>query len=161
VHRPWGYHHSCVYIGGGEVVQVSAEPTQMVGALLHGRDHFPTQVQRVSLAQFARGDAPRIGPCGTAPDPQVAIQRALSMVGQPWDYNPLTHNCQHFSSWCVTGVATSPEAESIARAFGEIGRAPANVAGAVEHGVGGAAHGVGQAAGNVAHGIGAAVSHLF
>ena len=113
VHRPLGYSHSGVYVGNGEVVQVAGEPVNLVKALLHGHDTFETVINKVPLAVFAKGDAVTIGPSGTAANPGQAVQRALSQVGKPWLYDALKHNCQHFSSWCITGSETSPQANAI------------------------------------------------
>jgi hypothetical protein len=44
----------------------------------------------------------------------VVIPRALSQVGAHWDFNPLTHNCQHFASEIVCGQEISAEGDLIA-----------------------------------------------
>jgi hypothetical protein len=35
-------------------------------------------------------------------------------VGARWDFNPLTHNCQHFASEIICGREISPEGDLIA-----------------------------------------------
>ena len=43
------------------------------------------------------------------------IARAESMVGDP-KYNFLSDNCQHFASWCFTGIAESYQLRDVGRA---------------------------------------------
>jgi hypothetical protein len=111
VQRPLGYHHAAIYVGNGEVVEVQSEPQDAARELLeHGQ--LLASVQRVPLAAFLKGGALQPGPDAPAFPPDVVVQRAMSRVGEPWPYNPVTHNCQHFASWCVSGSSNSPEAEA-------------------------------------------------
>ena len=144
VHRSLGYHHAGVYVGNGEVVQVHGEPLTVLKGLKHATGTFPVQIDRVPLADFAKGGHVTVGPAGTAHDPQISMERALSKVGSTWDYNVLNHNCQHFASWCITGKEVSPEAQAFERACHAIAHAPADAANGVVHGVQHAIHGIGN-----------------
>jgi hypothetical protein len=70
-------------------------------------------ITRAPLTAFLKGGALQSGPTAPAFDGQTVIDRALAQVGQPWNYNPLSHNCQHWSSWCVSGSSVSSEAEAL------------------------------------------------
>ncbi len=145
VHRSLGYHHAGVYVGNGEVVQVHGEPMDAMKGLKHASVSVPVSIDRVPLAQFAKGGHVQIGPAGTAHDPRVAVERALSKVGSTWEYNVLTHNCQHFASWCITGKEVSPEAQAFERACARVLDAPGEAAREVLHGAENVVHGIGSA----------------
>jgi HRAS-like suppressor 3 len=42
--------------------------------------------------------------------PEV-IERARNQLGDEHDYGLFNWNCQHFATWCVTGVAMSHQAD--------------------------------------------------
>jgi Domain of unknown function (DUF4157)/Lecithin retinol acyltransferase len=118
VKRSLGYHHAGVYVGNNEMVHVFAEPMGAAKALLQGKPIV--NVVRTPIDTFLGGEAvskAEVGPSKDAFAPGETVQRATEHVGQAWDYNPLTHNCQHFSSKTVSGVADSPEADAIENAF--------------------------------------------
>ncbi len=87
--------HSGVYVGNGQVVELSGEGV----------------VQKVSVAEFM--DTP--APVNTAMSVYVSshngvgvgssavAQRALDMVGSWRDYNLILDNCHQFCSGCITG----------------------------------------------------------
>lgn len=150
VHRPLGYHHAGIYVGNGEVVQVHAEPVDVVRAgLRHPGASFPVHIDRVPMADFAKGAEVKLGPDGTAHNPQLAVERALSKVGSTWQYNVLTHNCQHFTSWCITGHAVSQEAQAFENALHKVADLPSQ-----------AGHGIVNGVENLAHGVNNALHHL-
>jgi hypothetical protein len=154
VKRGAGYHHAGVYIGNNEMVHVFAEPMGAARALLHGQPIV--NVVRTPIETFLDGaslSATEIGPSKSTFAPHEIVQRATEHVGQAWDYHPLSHNCQHFSSKTVSGVADSPEADAIERAFHELPEEAEHEASKLGHEAG---HAVEGAAKNAAHAIGGA-----
>jgi hypothetical protein len=109
------YHHAGVYIGNGWVVHVDAWPTTLAWRLLHGAAW--AKVVESSLATFSGGAKVTAGPTPATRSADVVIAEALSWVGRALPYNPVTDNCQHFSSRIVSGVANSPEAEGVMAAW--------------------------------------------
>jgi lecithin:retinol acyltransferase len=60
-------------------------------------------------ADFARGRPTRVvGRGATDADRALAVQRALSRVGER-GYSLIGGNCEHFTTWCATGVAASQQ----------------------------------------------------
>lgn len=45
---------------------------------------------------------------------RYAVERAVSRLGDR-DYHPTQWNCEHFASWCVTGIARSEQIEDLMR----------------------------------------------
>ncbi len=77
------------------------------GTVIHYRK--PSEiVERTSIATFSRGN-----PVYVVEDyeefcfvPDVVVQRAESRLGEN-KYNLLFNNCEHFTSWCKTGISDS------------------------------------------------------
>jgi hypothetical protein len=146
-----GYHHAGVYIGNNEMVHVFAEPMGAARALMQGKPIV--NVVRTPMSTFLGSSgvsAAEVGPSRNAFAPQEAVQRATEHVGEAWDYNPLTHNCQHFSSKTVSGVADSPEADAIENAFLNLPAEAEHAAAAAGHAIEGAAASAGHAMQNAA-----------
>lgn len=155
VHRSLGYHHSGIYVGNGEVVQVHEEPLKAAEQiLLHG--HCTAHIDKVSLHSFSKGNAVTQGPAHPAFSPDVVIQRALSHLGQSWNYNLINHNCQHFSSEVVSGHADSPEEDKFLALMNRVEKPAQGVAGGVDQ----VADKAGQVAQNAGHAIGGLLHHL-
>ncbi len=75
------------------------------GTVIHYRK--PSEVvERTSVETFARGGKVYIRPYAVRYIPDTVIQRAESRVGER-KYNLLFNNCEHFATWCVTGVSDS------------------------------------------------------
>ena len=77
------------------------------GTVIHYRKPSET-VERTTLATFSRGN-----PIYVAEDddgfsyiPDVVVTRAESRLGEQ-KYNLLFNNCEHFVSWCKTGISHS------------------------------------------------------
>jgi hypothetical protein len=63
----------------------------------------------VGYADFARGRPTRVvGRGATDADRALAVQRTLSRVGER-GYSLIGGNCEHFATWCATGVAASQQ----------------------------------------------------
>jgi hypothetical protein len=92
------------------------------------------------------------GPSPNRFDPEQTVQRATEKVGEAWDYNPLTHNCQHFSSMTVSGIADSPEGDAIEDAFLNLPEEAEHAASKVGHEAAHAVEGAGSKAGHALKG---------
>ncbi len=70
-------------------------------------------VERTSLETFARGGkiyVVRHVEVGFSFIPDVVVERALSRLGEQ-KYNLLFNNCEHFATWCKTGISKSQQIE--------------------------------------------------
>jgi hypothetical protein len=101
------YRHHGIDIGDGTVV--------------HARPHDFRRpfgggiVVRTPLQEFADGEAVRTvnePPAAFAPHDVAA--RALAHVGRD-GYCPMVANCEHFTTWCATGRASSRHVEAVVR----------------------------------------------
>ncbi|TRU85675.1 MAG: NC domain-containing protein, partial [Microcystis novacekii Mn_MB_F_20050700_S1D] len=82
------------------------------GSVIHYRK--PSEiVERTSLETFARGGkiyVVRYVEVGFSFIPDVVVERALSRLGEQ-KYNLLFNNCEHFATWCKTGISKSQQIE--------------------------------------------------
>ncbi|MGF1590811.1 MAG: lecithin retinol acyltransferase family protein [Pleurocapsa sp.] len=79
------------------------------GTVIHYRK--PSEIiERTSYAEFARGNPVYVAEYsnGFGYIPDVVVERAKSRVGEN-DYNLLFNNCEHFTSWCKTGISDSKQ----------------------------------------------------
>jgi hypothetical protein len=113
VKRPLQYHHAGVYIGHGWIVHLDGSPLIHAERLmLHGRSW--ATVIKTSVATYAEGGRVTPGPSRpNRPADQITAD-ALAMVGITLEYDPVSRNCQHFTSRIVSGVASSPEGDEAA-----------------------------------------------
>lgn len=75
------------------------------GTAIHYRK--PSEiVERTSLETFSRGQKIYIRPYPLRYIPDTTIRRAESRLGEN-KYNLLFNNCEHFATWCVTGISDS------------------------------------------------------
>ncbi|MGO8854961.1 MAG: lecithin retinol acyltransferase family protein [Steroidobacteraceae bacterium] len=96
-----GYSHHGVYVGHGRVVHYSGSS----GFWQCG------PVEEVSLSQFAVGHAVRVLDHLRSPySPEEIVRRARARLGEN-DYRLLTNNCEHFCTWCISGVGRSAQVE--------------------------------------------------
>lgn len=77
------------------------------GTVIHYRKPSET-IERTSLETFSQGNPIYVKsyPLGYTPD--VVVERALSRMGEK-KYNLLFNNCEHFATWCKTGVNESQQ----------------------------------------------------
>jgi uncharacterized protein YycO len=70
-------------------------------------ENSPPGVRIVEYAHFTRGCPTRVtNPGASSAEGNLAVQRAISRVGER-RYSLSGNNCEHFASWCATGVAIS------------------------------------------------------
>ncbi len=75
------------------------------GSVIHYRK--PSEVvERTSVGTFTRGQKVYVRRYPVRYIADTAIQRAESRLGEQ-KYNFLFNNCEHFATWCVTGVSDS------------------------------------------------------
>lgn len=75
------------------------------GSVIHYRK--PSEVvERTSVGTFTRGQKVYVRRYPVRYIADTAIQRAESRLGEQ-KYNLLFNNCEHFATWCVTGVSDS------------------------------------------------------
>ncbi|VXD23037.1 conserved hypothetical protein [Planktothrix serta PCC 8927] len=80
------------------------------GSVIHYRK--PSEIiERTSLDTFSKGQKihQRRYPIRYIPD--TVLNRAQSRLGEK-QYNLLFNNCEHFATWCVTGVSKSQQVEN-------------------------------------------------
>ena len=67
-------------------------------------------IERTSLETFTRGKQiyVRYYPAGFCFIPDVVVARAESRLGEN-KYNLLFNNCEHFATWCKTGISDSKQ----------------------------------------------------
>jgi hypothetical protein len=79
------------------------------GTVIHYRK--PSEViEQTSIASFSRGNPVYVAEYseGFGYIPDVVVERAKSRLGER-DYNLLSNNCEHFASWCKTGINDSKQ----------------------------------------------------
>ncbi len=94
------YRHHGIELSGGRMAKNS-----------------PPGVRIVTFDDFARGSTTRVvSHDASATERDQAVERAMSMVGQH-RYSLTSWNCEHFASFCATGVAVSQQVASVVAAF--------------------------------------------
>ena len=79
------------------------------GTVIHYRK--PSEViEQTPLETFSQGNPVYVAEYspGFGYIPDVVVERAKSRLGEH-DYNLLTNNCEHFTSWCKTGISDSKQ----------------------------------------------------
>ncbi|MBW4576633.1 MAG: lecithin retinol acyltransferase family protein [Aphanothece sp. CMT-3BRIN-NPC111] len=77
------------------------------GTVIHYRKPSET-IERTSLEMLAQGSIIYVQHYQTCFIPDVAVHRAESRLGER-QYNLLFNNCEHFATWCKTGVSYSQQ----------------------------------------------------
>ena len=94
-----GYVHHGIYAGNGQVIHYGG----------FDRSARRRPVETIPLGRFAAGRGVRVRP---EPHARYAghavVARARSRIGED-HYRILTNNCEHFSTWCVSGVGRSEQ----------------------------------------------------
>ncbi len=67
-------------------------------------------IERTSLETFTKGKQiyVRYYPAGFCFIPEIVVARAQSRLGEN-KYNLLFNNCEHFATWCKTGISNSKQ----------------------------------------------------
>lgn len=89
------YEHHGIDFGDGTVVHYR-KPSEII--------------ERTSFDTFSRGNPVYVRdyPIGFCFIPQIVIDRAESRLGEN-KYNLLFNNCEHFATWCKTGISHSKQ----------------------------------------------------
>lgn len=131
------YTHHGIDCGDGTVIHHPGGLNQKIHA----------SISRTSMASFASGKEVLVRKYGRCDSPDMVIARAESKLGKS-GYNLFDNNCEHFATWCKTGMEDSEQVRRAGAAVGGASGGAAAVAGGV--GVVGAA---GAAAGLSGAGI--------
>jgi hypothetical protein len=110
VYRNGIYHHDGVDVGGGLVIHVVKTKGATPGAA----------IRRVTIEEFRAGGIVQIQQYGTRLEPELAVRRAESKLGDV-HYDLIFQNCEHFATWCITGKYASAQVEAVASGAGVIG----------------------------------------
>ena len=106
----WFYSHFAVFIGNGAIVHVASSGNSYYGKTVVERalmvDEFKGKLVRKNN-HLDNTDGFHIKPL-----PQI-VRTAREQVGEPWDYNLSTNNCEHFATWCRYGRKISLQAFGI------------------------------------------------
>jgi hypothetical protein len=103
VMRPMGYTHHGIDCGDGTVIHFSGEP----GSAKNG-----ACIVRSSLHDFVQGGCLKVRQYGRRNDVEATINRAESKLGDT-GYHLVTNNCEHFATWCCTGLAASRQVRGV------------------------------------------------
>lgn len=109
------FYHAGVYIGNNQVIHVSGTAVSAARNLFSGKKLI--YVIKSSLSGFAEGKPVKKGPTKPRFPPATIVKRAFSRLGKPYNWEPVSQNCQHFSSWVVSGSANSPFSADVKRAY--------------------------------------------
>ncbi|MGL6281093.1 MAG: lecithin retinol acyltransferase family protein, partial [Microcoleaceae cyanobacterium] len=77
------------------------------GTVIHYRKPSET-IERTSLEIFSQGQRIYVKPYAIRYIADTTIYRAESRLGER-EYNLLFNNCEHFATWCVTGINDSKQ----------------------------------------------------
>jgi hypothetical protein len=77
------------------------------GTVIHYRKPSET-IERTSLEIFSQGQRIYVKPYAIRYIADTTIYRAESRLGER-EYNLLFNNCEHFATWCVTGISNSKQ----------------------------------------------------
>ncbi len=105
-----GYTHHGIYIGNGEVIHYSGFANgQSTGTICITTVKAFANGHDVSVREhfFRRYDATE------------SVERAHSRLGEDW-YNVLINNCEHFVNWCVNGLHSSDQVNSLIAAAANV-----------------------------------------
>ena len=107
-----GYSHHGVYLGNGMVIHYAS--------LCEGLKSAPVEVTTLAVFQ---GKAKKVEVVSYAGikcfSPDQIIKRAMSRLGEN-KYHLITNNCEHFASWCITGIAESQQVKKAVKTLGSL-----------------------------------------
>ncbi|TLY22016.1 MAG: hypothetical protein E6K68_04215 [Nitrospirae bacterium] len=95
--RRLGFYHHAIIVGGDAAL---LSPVMVID------NDKGFGVSRRTLHEVAAGDPVKVVAIPQSPEHAAAIvERAYSQLGAPYDL--FGRNCEHFATWCVTGVPRS------------------------------------------------------
>ena len=98
----WFYSHFAIYIGNGEIVHVN----KVQDNYLIVRDNMVSAFNGELVRKNNHLDNAILF-CNSIKNPRKIVKDAREMVGTPWNYSVLFHNCEHFATQCRYGRAVS------------------------------------------------------
>lgn len=100
------YSHHGIYVGNGNVVHYSgfAEMFKKGKIELTSIDDFMGEAKDLFRVKYS-------SKCAVFSDDEIC-ERALSRLNEN-NYSLVTNNCEHFATWCVTGVERSDQVEAV------------------------------------------------
>ena len=98
----WFYSHFAVFIGNGQIVHVNKPDGQCFIFRDNMEDAFCGELVRKNNHLDNDPNFRRI-----IRTPRVIVRAARGRVGERWNYNPFTNNCEHFATWCRYGRSVS------------------------------------------------------
>ncbi|MEH2196361.1 MAG: lecithin retinol acyltransferase family protein [Nostoc sp.] len=110
-----GYSHHGIDCGDGTVIHYTKNQGN---------------ISRVSWDSFASGKTVFLREYGSSDLPSVVIQRAESRLGEN-AYNLFGNNCEHFATWCKTGIHASEQVKNAGSTAGGASGSGAAVAGSI------------------------------
>ncbi len=81
------------------------------GTVIHYRKGSET-IEQTSMGIFSGGNKIYVRSYPTSFTPEVVLRRATSRLGEQ-EYNLLFNNCEHFATWCKTGVSESKQVREL------------------------------------------------
>ena len=97
------YKHHGLYVGNGDVIHYSG----FANGLSSG------SITIASISDFSNGNDVYVEQhLNRQYDGDTSVQRAYQRLGEDW-YNVLINNCEHFVTWCVMGVHSSSQVNSL------------------------------------------------
>ncbi|WP_199197433.1 lecithin retinol acyltransferase family protein [Chroococcidiopsis sp. CCALA 051] len=103
------YTHHGIDCGDGTVIHHPGGLDQKLQAV----------ISRTSLSAFAAGRVVFVREYGKCDLPALVIERAESKLGAP-GYNLFNNNCEHFATWCKTGIYESEQVRNVGAAAGGV-----------------------------------------
>ena len=70
------------------------------------------KISRISLDSFASGNTVFVREYGQCDTPDIVVLRAESRLGED-AYDLFANNCEHFATWCKTGVHASEQVKNV------------------------------------------------
>ena len=96
----WFYSHFAIYIGNGEIVHVTRTKRNEHGKIFVQRQ-LMNEVFKHALVRKNNHLDNVPGFRNMIKQPLKIVKAARDKVGESWNYNITTHNCEHFATWCT------------------------------------------------------------
>lgn len=103
VTQRFGYTHHGLCVGDDQIIHYSG----LGGGASNG------DICLSSLNEFTQGNNFWIKEYTIRPySREDSAKRAFKRLGEDW-YNPLVNNCEHFVTWCITGIHSSEQVNNV------------------------------------------------